>query len=102
MSHYLDKEREVCKPFAYTEDLCKGCDRKYHTLYEDVKWFCLGITTFENRKKHEIPELNNLRLCIKDLSSKELSVKGLLLLNLSETDVRELIKGFSQLLKSFV
>ncbi len=92
----------MCKPFAYTENLCKECDRKYHTPYEGGKWLCFGITGFESRKKQDIPEFDNLRVCVKHPPPKELSVKGLSVLNLSEQNVKELIKGFDRLLKAFV
>lgn len=101
-SELSGKKSEICKPFAYTEELCKGCDRKYYTPYESGRWLCLGITTFESRKKHGVPEFDNLRLCVKRPPAKESSVKGLVVLNLSEKDVEELIKGFNQLLKAFV
>lgn len=104
MSTELSGEKsETCKPFAYTEELCKGCDRKYYTPYESEKWFCFGITTFENRKKHGIPEFDNLRVCVRHPSKlPELSVKGLFLLNLSEGNVKELVRGLNRLLKAFV
>lgn len=98
-SEYQNKDGEECKPFAYTEELCRECDRKYSTSYERAKWLCFGITAFENRRKSGIPEFDNLRLCVKHPPARELSVKGLSQLNLNERDVKELIKGFHQLLK---
>ena len=102
-SELSDRKSDVCKPFAYTEELCKSCDRKYYTSYKGGKWFCFGVSTFESRKKQGIPELDNLRLCVKHPAKlPEPPITGLYPLNLSERDARELLKGLDRLLKVFV
>ena len=90
-------ENEKCKPFPDHNVLCKECDPKYHTCYTHPKWFCFGITTPESREKHGIPSEDYMRICMKQPPPKKRVELPVRLLNLSKTDVIELLRGINEL-----
>lgn len=85
----------------YNDELCKGCERKFRIADAGGrdKWFCFGVTSFDGRKAHNIPDFDKLRLCIKHPPLHELPVENLFQLNISETEAEVLIKGLFRLLK---
>jgi hypothetical protein len=69
------------------EDRCKGCERRYFIGDKGGrdKWLCFGVTSSEGRKIFNIPDYDNLRLCIKH-PPRPISEKGLFQLNMNKQE----------------
>ena len=103
-SHKKPKIIEVIKvkmekTFFYDDKRCEGCARKcsFTDKGEREKWFCFGITNPKVIKTQDIPEYDNLRLCIKG-SFRKPREKGLFQLNMTTEEARALLKGIESLL----
>lgn len=82
------------------EERCKGCERKYRIGDKGRrdKWLCFGITTSEGRKMFNMPNYDNLRLCIKH-PPRPIREKGLFQLNMSKQEATVLSECFQKLAK---
>jgi len=91
---------EMSKP--YNDELCKGCQRRFRRTDAGGrdKWFCFGITSREGRKANNIPDSDELRLCIKHPPPKKLPVEHLFQLNINEMEAEVLKNGLEELIRT--
>ena len=82
------------------EERCKGCERKYRTSDKGGrdKWLCFGITISEGRQMLNIPDDDNLRLCIKH-PPRPIREKGFFQLNMNKQEAMVLSECLQKLAK---
>lgn len=83
-----------------SEERCIGCKRRYFIGDKGGrdKWLCFGITISEGRRIFNIPDYDNLRLCIKH-PPRPIHEKGLFQLNMNKQEAMVLSEYLQKLTK---